>query len=273
MLNSREMTAVLLLGIHDLRYKVRVLHRNISVSTIVHTKHGGMDKFILVDSGFSVSVDESGMPLGSPSCCHTRMLPFMAQELVADMDASSRSWRHSVHKPAQHCVRHDFESLFWVSVWCAITVVSPDEEDPGQKINGLKYLATWEMPSLRCAANRKHAIIFGGNAELNRVPLSPYFEHLREWVRAFCDCIYDGFIARRRWEKKYRNAQPSFSQYETGHGEVTREKLLEAFKSYGDDVFSSIAQGKEAAEEPEEKWGGCECDSSSESESGESDEC
>ncbi|KAI0082921.1 hypothetical protein BDY19DRAFT_999075 [Irpex rosettiformis] len=199
----------------------------------MHTKDGGMDKFILVDSGFSILVDESSMslPVGSPLRHHTRMLPFMARELVSDMAASQSSWRRSAHRPVQHCIRHDFESLFWVSLWCAIAVVSPGMEDPAQKIKGLKFLATWEMPSLRSTADRKHAIITDGGDALKKVPLSPSFKHLREWFRAFRSCFFEALVAQFRWKER-KDTAPPFESFETGHGNVTRDEIFEAFTRY-----------------------------------------
>ncbi|KAI0085817.1 hypothetical protein BDY19DRAFT_996481 [Irpex rosettiformis] len=136
--------------IHDLRYKVWVLHHDISVSSIMHTKHGGTDKLILVDSGFSVLMDES--------------------------------------------------------------------------------------------ANRKHVIITDGKVELKTIPLSPSLKHLRKWFKAFHSCILMGLLARNEWDE-FEETAPPFEDYETGRGEVTRERLLKSFEHIPDDAESTNLYG------------------------------
>ena len=49
----------------------------------------------------------------------TGTLPFMACELLCDATAS----REPGYEPIPHLLRHDYESLFWVALWCVLTLM------------------------------------------------------------------------------------------------------------------------------------------------------
>ena len=83
---------------------------------------------VLIDFDLGVHVDENGHSLGHSSLHRTGTLPFMAVELISDL-AETYDTSDTTITQQQHCVRHDFESLFWVSLWCAIRFVSPTHKD------------------------------------------------------------------------------------------------------------------------------------------------
>lgn len=93
----------------------------------MYTQNEGKGRFILIDYDLGVKVTKEGFPLGPSARHRTGTLPFMAYELVETIKSPDDT---GDPKPIQHCVRHDFESLFWVSLWSAVTV-GPTSLAPG----------------------------------------------------------------------------------------------------------------------------------------------
>ena len=117
---------MIILGIDDLRYKANILHCNISEEKIVCTQtKEGKDWFILIDFDLGVKVTKEGFPLGPSARHHTGTLPFMAYELVGSLQSPIFTQNEAKSHVVQHCIRHDFESLFWVSLRCATSLVDP----------------------------------------------------------------------------------------------------------------------------------------------------
>ncbi|KAI0085809.1 hypothetical protein BDY19DRAFT_394013 [Irpex rosettiformis] len=220
--------------LHGLRHDALILHRDISSGNIMYKGVlDGKDRFVLTDFDLAVFTDKNGQSTGPTSHHRTGTLPFMAFDLISNMaDSSELPLSSSEREHLQHCVRHDFESLFWVSLWCAVSVVSPGKEDPVQKQKGLKYLSRWEEHPLENVANQKQAIITGGSIQLKKAPLSPSFKHLYGWLKAFCSCIQKGLQANINWVDANEDIAPPFKDYETGHGMVTRDELFKAFTDY-----------------------------------------
>lgn len=107
------------IGLHDLYEKARILHRDVSLNNIMYEMRGSRHYFILIDFDMAIIVPSRGSTYTASSKHRTGTLPFMAFELVMDVGRASKttSWR-----PIPHVLRHDFESLFWIAVWCVLTL-------------------------------------------------------------------------------------------------------------------------------------------------------
>ncbi|KAI0085302.1 hypothetical protein BDY19DRAFT_450284 [Irpex rosettiformis] len=225
--------------IHDLRHKALILHRDVSEGNIMYKKRDGEDWFLLIDFDLAVGLRENGQPTGPSARHRTGTLPFMAVDLIDDIAAQESANRFYPWEPSlQHSIRHDFESLFWVSLWCAVCVVSSNHKvDPELLQVGRDWLSKWEAPdkSYMSIADRKQKIITKPG-ELKNAPLSPSFHHLRRWLDVFRACISAGSEALAHWKMEHPTASltsaANFHLHETGDDEITRSKILEAFENY-----------------------------------------
>lgn len=97
-----------------------MLHRDVSVNNIMYEMRNGGYHFILIDFDMAVILPTAAEgSLAASSSHRTGTLPFMACELIFDAAESLEpGW-----KPIQHLLRHDYESLFWVSLWCVLTLL------------------------------------------------------------------------------------------------------------------------------------------------------
>ncbi|KAJ3552549.1 hypothetical protein NM688_g4095 [Phlebia brevispora] len=107
--------------LHDLRYKANILHRDISVDNVMYEKRGNHYFFILIDFDMGVVLPRDAESSWLVSSRHrTGTLPFMAWELIRDAcRADTSKWM-----PIRHLLRHDLESLFWLSLWCVLTLLT-----------------------------------------------------------------------------------------------------------------------------------------------------
>ncbi|KAI0085854.1 hypothetical protein BDY19DRAFT_896020, partial [Irpex rosettiformis] len=225
--------------IHDLRHKALILHRDISEGNIMYKERDGEDWFLLIDFDLAVGLRENGQPTGPSARHRTGTLPFMAVDLIDDIAAQESANRFYPWEPSlQHSIRHDFESLFWVSLWCAVCVVSSNHKvDPELLQVGRDWLSRWEAPdkSYRSIVNEKQVIITD-LLKFNVAPLSPSFSHLRGWLNVFRACIKAGSEALAHWKTEHPTASvtsaANFHLHETGNDEITRSKILEAFENY-----------------------------------------
>ncbi|KAK7676285.1 hypothetical protein QCA50_020739 [Cerrena zonata] len=98
--------------LHHLRYDALMLHCDISPNNLmceVLTEADGTEVFmlILIDIDLAISFDKDGNPTGEKSKHHTGTLPFMAIDLLENTECT-------------RCLRHDFESVFYVALWFLI---------------------------------------------------------------------------------------------------------------------------------------------------------
>jgi len=230
------MVVQILTCIDDLRHKAHLLHRDISAGNIMYTTRNNQDCFILNDFDLAAEVNESGQPMGGPTSRHrTGTLPFMAYELLEDMhNAALAKQRGKEHRAILHCVRFDFESLFWVALWCAIKVVGqgiPRRKDI-EATRRMAYLVEWEAGSYHAIATKKSWLLTRAEV-LRQANLSPTFAPLMDWFVGFQTCFADGVLKRQGWlnkqeRRKTKDAPETFQQFETLHDEVTLENLLDA---------------------------------------------
>ena len=107
-----------MLGLHDLKYKANILHRDVSVNNIMYEVRDGKPFFILNDYDL-VSLQKPDGENAKPSSKHrTGTLPFMSCDVLDDLGTLDRGDSPSI----PHILRYDFESLYWVSLWCTMTM-------------------------------------------------------------------------------------------------------------------------------------------------------
>ncbi len=165
-------------GLHDLRYKAKILHRDISCHNVMYEMRGDKVVFILIDFDYASIVNSRGEPQPSTKSKHrTGTLPFMAWELIEDMaDRELKDYR-----PIPHLLRHDFESLFYLSLWCAVTMLVTWDEMKKKEIYRL-HIREWESGTLRSIADRKK-VLCGAVGQTDKIAFPPACEGLRPWFR------------------------------------------------------------------------------------------
>ena len=147
----------IVLGINDLRHKAKILHRDISEGNIMYTRTDkGEDWFVLIDFDLGIEVNEHGFQLEQSARHRTGTLPFMAHELVCGMNSQG-----GAQVPVRHCVRHDFESLFWVSLRCAVRLTRPESHGEDESVAKARdeFLVGLEKGELNAVADRKEKIL------------------------------------------------------------------------------------------------------------------
>ncbi|KAI0339730.1 hypothetical protein BDW22DRAFT_1361323, partial [Trametopsis cervina] len=248
----KSMTRQIIQCIHDLRYLANVIHCDISDNNIMYELRDGEDWFVLIDFDLAVRVDEEGKPMGPTPRHRTGMLPFMAVDVIEDMHLVAIE---ADYKPIVHCVRHDFESLFWVCLWFGIKTLDPNIPNSKKEEEArCRYLAKWEIGDHDIIHATKLKVFTQVNS-LDYVPLSDYFEHLRPWFGAFLSCFESGYDAVRNYNKpatrrKFGRSESRFpfKSTETWFECVTRKKMLEAFDNL---KLQEVASSSSSESSPE----------------------
>ncbi|KAI0631791.1 hypothetical protein C8Q77DRAFT_159404 [Trametes polyzona] len=151
--------------LHALCYEAKIVYGSVSYSNIVwNPGPDGRARFFLVDFEDSVATDVRQPATGRPHRCFIDTLAFMS---VGLLDAGPGS-----HSALDHQLYHDYESLFWVSLWAAMKT----ETVPDPLLNGKirKAVREWETGEPATIANRKEHIL--RLKTLDIVPLTPRFE-------------------------------------------------------------------------------------------------
>lgn len=254
-------------GIHDLRYKAKLLHRDISSSNIMYSRKGNDDWFILNDFDLATKVDDEGRPLGPTSKRRTGTFPFMAPELIEDMhreQLKNGSNKREAVSAIPHCVRFDFVSLFLVCFWSAVQLVANDTPNQA-KMEAERYrqhLVGWESGTFEQIAAVKKALLTERTV-IREMNFSPLFAHLRPWFLAFHWPLSEGYfgdiVRKHRKRSKQEPVRPitdSFEAYETMHDEVKLERFLEQFDNYDKGVWSMQLEDAESSASEEGDRGG-----------------
>ncbi|KAH9896004.1 hypothetical protein C8Q73DRAFT_835422 [Cubamyces lactineus] len=125
-------------GLHHLRHDALILHRDVSMSNIMCDETGGRANFILTDFDLAVMLNDDGLPKGPTGKHHTGTLPFMAERLVEDLAL------HPDRPRVLHELHHDYESLYWVALWCTMKADYDKQEAEFQKRID-QFLTQWEL--------------------------------------------------------------------------------------------------------------------------------
>lgn len=166
-------------GIHELRYKAHILHRDISLGNLMYEElREGFIQLILNDFDHAVMVDDRGCPAVPNSLKHPAgTLPFVAHELL-DPDTS-----------VAHYVRHDFESVFLVALWLLIKfslrTKATTEEASHLQQQGRDILQGWACGSVGNIYSHKQAI-FTNPTTISKITRKVAMGPYKDWVTGFC---------------------------------------------------------------------------------------
>ncbi|PSR73869.1 hypothetical protein PHLCEN_2v10316, partial [Hermanssonia centrifuga] len=211
--------------LHDLRYKANILHRDVSCNNIMYDIRRGKVHFILIDYDLATVVTDDGEPSAVASSKHrTGTLPFMAYELLLDMHNNSID---SNSPRVMHYLRHDYESLLYVSLWCAVYI--PPAANDEQREIFITYLQTWETGTIQAVGHAKEAL-FSHN--IGSLPLPPSAAFLRPfftyWIALFAEAYIKSVVLRNKAAKAMTKSQgPQLHTYnlETFNGLITRDAI------------------------------------------------
>ena len=189
--------------------------------------------FILNDFDLATFVQDNGKQLNSASSRHrTGTLPFMAAELLQDMDTpltvvgSGRVVLQVVHR-----LRHDWESLFWVALWCMLTM-DPDVSGTELETKIVSFLSDWEMGELSTIADIKLSVLMNTGRVDKIVP--PRFQCLHPWFKRWCCVLKDSWAVVTR-HRSLSRSRLIHAERETLEGTITLEKLKDALHIPDDD--------------------------------------
>ncbi|KAF7798384.1 hypothetical protein EIP86_009605 [Pleurotus ostreatoroseus] len=185
--------------LHDLRYKANMLHRDISVNNIMYQMRDGRHHFILIDFDMAIVLPTAAEgSLAASSYHRTGTLPYMSYELVRNASRShKRNW-----KPIPHQLRHDYESLFWVALWCVLTLLLKDLSAERQE-ELVARAQSLEKGVLEQIAGIKLDICTAPLSDSDII-LPPRARPLRGWFRAWGQLLLEvvGVVRRFRFASR-----------------------------------------------------------------------
>ncbi len=208
-----------------------MLHRDISVHNIMYQMHGEYYHFVLIDFDMAIVIPKGESSYPASSRHRTGTLPFMAADLLLDaFDASTnaKDW-----KPIKHLLRHDLESLFWVSFWSLMTLPMKglDQEMVEKTVQSVWIL---ERGNLRTISFTKSGLLRSGFQRVGLV-FPPAADCVEDWLDRFAGVLNKGLMASDSWATRKRggyngdsdesDADEPESVWETGGGNITPENL------------------------------------------------
>lgn len=174
----------------------------------MYENRNGHHHFVLIDFDMAVELPKDDTSSYVPSSKHrTGTLPFMAHELVADAYQASHN-RAVIWVPIPHRLRHDFESLFWVSLWCILSLFRHGlSKQRLQLILGV--LERFESGNLQFIASHRKDVAENPLEDFH-VSMPPGTECLQRWLKAWNKV----FSEARAVSQKYKYAEDSDSECE-----------------------------------------------------------
>lgn len=205
-----------------------MLHRDISVNNIMWEEREGKYYFRLIDfDNATIITDSAAQESSYVASSRHRMgtLPFMAYELV--MDAYLSTVSHDKWTPIQHLLRHDWASLFFVSIWCGLTMVK-DRDDVNDKAlcHAVKSMETGI--NLHVVADYKRTLCTPPVLEgpHSMVPLPSAARCLDRWFLGWRFILQDSFTACQNHNTAIGlGMQTGPFEIETAGGTITRGRL------------------------------------------------
>ena len=222
---SYSIFLTLLLGLHDLKYKANILHRDVSVNNIMYEVRDGGEPFFILNDFDLVSLDKSDDEEAKPSSKHrTETLPFMPCEVLDDLEKVNREGSPVI----PHILRFDFESLYWVSLWC--TMAMEPVRDPVLKQAIKTTLSEWETGSFKQIASLKRNLI-RKPALVKTLPMTPLYMPCRKWLLSWTALLFRADMQLSTCELQVEQGlDVDPIDLETIDGIITKESMLKAIE-------------------------------------------
>ncbi|KAJ3543491.1 hypothetical protein NM688_g5848 [Phlebia brevispora] len=167
----------------DLWTKARMLHRDVSVDNIMYEKRGDYYHFVLIDFDMAIVLSEDDSSCTTSSRQLTGTLPFIATEIIYDYWLCT--YKRPDSTPIQRLLRHDFESLFWVSLWCILMLLSSTVS--AEEARDLRYWPrSWESGDLDAIGGRRGALCTMGLHKTG-ITLPGPAQCLRRWFNVWTE--------------------------------------------------------------------------------------
>ncbi|KAJ3554595.1 hypothetical protein NM688_g3026 [Phlebia brevispora] len=215
----------------DLWTKARMLHRDVSINNIMYEKRGDDYHFVLIDFDMAIALPNDESAYAASSNHRTGTLPFMAKELI--LNAWVIIATNGERSPIRHLLRHDLESLFWVTLWGISTLLTSHLSPDGAKAL-LEWVRSWEVGELSDIAGRKGMLCSMGLVQ-TPVTFPPPASCLMPWFRAWTNTLRWAYFFTEEWMgmSPAEQEETSTAAWETAGGKLTpanlKEVLLEAF--------------------------------------------
>ncbi|THG95757.1 hypothetical protein EW026_g5953 [Hermanssonia centrifuga] len=251
--------------LHDLRHKANILHRDVSKNNIMYEMRDNKPHFILIDYDQAKEVIGLGaFRRSSTSRRQVGTLPFMAYELVEDIAKYGQPGRISV----VHRLRYDFESLFWVALWCAVKM--PPGRDDSEDMILHNVVKEWESGPLMMLARNKRTLCTTPY-EMDSLPLPLNSEYLRPWFRSWCEVMKKADLRLKEYKEAFEEPYRLLPfDMETVDGLLTRDTIKEALAGphvyYTPEELSELQETDEVKyvvfngpydEDPRQTWRSC----------------
>lgn len=227
-------------GLHDLRYKAKILHRDISDNNVMFEwGPDGRPNFILIDFDMAKVIPTQKEKPVSRSEHRTGTLMFMAVDLIQDAADS----KEKGHKRIPHYVRHEYESLLYLAY--RYTVLGLTSKGTEERNNYIDILREWETSSLRAIVGIKKEFRKQAQWKLplkaQKAGLLPWF---KRWGRVFRDLsvAQDSHISAVEDAEIAGQPAPPFD-LETMEGYLTRDNLRRALAWTDTAVYDKPAKG------------------------------
>lgn len=190
----------------------------------------GVPHFVLIDYDMAVILTTKAGERRKPTAKYREgTLPFMAVDLLMN---AANPWR----KPIPHFLRHDFESVYWLSVWSPAVLMDPQTEaEKEAKQSNVDIVRAWETGKFGSIADTKEAVRRRSLTHRN-IKLIGKAASLGTWYRQWRTIWRKVDAAILKNEDAVADAEmygwplPSFD-FETVEGLVTRDSIIAALNS------------------------------------------
>ncbi|KAI0634839.1 hypothetical protein C8Q77DRAFT_1104308 [Trametes polyzona] len=148
-----------------------------------------------------------------------------------------------------HQLYHDYESLFWVSLWAAMKTETVLDPSLNGKIR--EAVSEWETGEPTTIANRKEHILT--LKTLHKVPLTPRFEKLYPFLHYFAKVLANAMFQanqlrssrRFRSTERYRNEKRSGGRAVEAHDAWTDANIRDSIKAVITEYYASLEESTE----------------------------
>lgn len=211
-----------------------MLHRDISVNNVMYEYRDTRLYFILIDFDMATILTEDY----SPSSKHrTGTLAFMAVDLIWDAALTGTENYQTI----PHMLCHDFESVFWLCLWCTLVLVVVADRQHRRDL--LKIARAWETKDLATIANAKFALCLR-SLKSKQIILPPAAVEVRldAWFLAWHniwrarEAVVQDHSNKTEMATIFGGPLPLALDQETAGGVLTRENLRKELTSVVPDL-------------------------------------